>query len=347
MEKNRISHDDYVFFISQTANLVKADLPVVPGLRSIAKDIKNGKLRQVINNIAEGIESGKTVNEAFAVHRDVFPEFFISMLKAGEASGNMGEILNNLAVYSGKINRLHKKLKEIIVYPLILLSFAIMISAFIFSRFLSVVKDFTESLPPKQGSDTLFSLLSFTATHWIKILLAIIIMAIMIIAFMRKNKGPGEKTKLSLPVYGKILGYACLSRFSRNLSILLTSGVPFNNSIRLAGETSGSHAMKKAAEEIAEAAGKGRKWPEVFEKYTVFPATFIWMVKTGENTGEMVNMLSSMADFYEEEFDRQINIFIHFIEPVIILMLGLLIGIMAVALIWFGLGGILGRIGIY
>lgn len=340
MKSQKISYDDYAFFITQTANLVKTDLPIVPGLKNVARDIKNKTLKTTVADIAGEIESGKSLSDACLKHPGLFPPFYVSMIKAGEISGNLGEILNNLAVYSGKINRFRKKIKEVMIYPAIVFAAAVMVSAFIFSLLLPALRELMESAPQNYRAPGALSFSIFLGSHWAAILVLFITACAVFASILSRDKTLLEKISFNTPCYGRILQYASISRFSRNLANLLSSRVPFKEAVKLAGATSGSLEIESAAGEICREIESGGDWCGVFEKYPVFPGTYIWMIKTGEKNGELENLLLSTADFYEDAFDRQVHVFIHFIEPLIILFLGLLIAIITIILLKSLLGGI-------
>jgi len=316
--------DTITFLIKQIANLVNTDFPIVPGFKNIAKDIKNIRIKTIMKEIAEEIQKGKSLSDAISKFPEIFPSFFISMVKIGEISGNLGNILNNLAVYTGKLNKFYKKIREVTVYPIILLFFAIIVISVIFLKFIPVFKSMLEDI--SSGTGTNLSLF-FIGKYFFILIFLPIFLSLLLFFFLKGKSEVSEKIKLNFPVYGKIFQYSTLSRFSKNLSILLKSGIPFTESVKLAGVSSGSIQVKKATGEIIEKVSSGNKWDDVFEKYPIFPNTFIWMIKNGEEKGELPEILNSLSDFYEEEFDRQVEIFIHFVEPLIILFVGILIGI--------------------
>jgi len=316
--------DTITFLIKQIANLVNTDFPIVPGFKNIAKDIKNIRIKTIMKEIAEEIQKGKSLSDAISKFPEIFPSFFISMVKIGEISGNLGNILNNLAVYTGKLNKFYKKIREVTVYPIILLFFAIIVISVIFLKFIPVFKSMLEDI--SSGTGTNLSLF-FIGKYFFILIFLPIFLSLLLFFFLKGKSEVSEKIKLNFPIYGKIFQYSTLSRFSKNLSILLKSGIPFTESVKLAGVSSGSIQVKKATGEIIEKVSSGNKWDDVFEKYPIFPNTFIWMIKNGEEKGELPEILNSLSDFYEEEFDRQVEIFIHFVEPLIILFVGILIGI--------------------
>ena len=316
--------DTVTFLIKQIANLVDTDFPLVPGFKNIAKDIKNIRIKTIMKEIAEEIQKGKSLSDAISKFPEIFPSFFISMVKIGEISGNLGNILNNLAVYTGKLNKFYKKIREVTIYPIILLFVTIIVITVIFLKFIPVFKSMLEDI--SSGTGTSLSLF-FIEKYFFILIFFPVFLSLLLFFFLKGKSEVSEKIKLNFPVYGKIFQYATLSRFSKNLSILLKSGLPFTESVKLAGVSSGSIQVEKATGEIIEKVSSGNKWDDVFEKYPIFPNTFIWMIRNGEEKGELPEILTSLSDFYEEEFDRQVEIFIHFVEPLIILFVGVLIGI--------------------
>jgi type IV pilus assembly protein PilC len=336
--------DDFVFFNRQLVNLLKTDLPVVPGLRHLAKDIRRKKISAIIDGIASEIESGKTLTEAFTLYSSVFPPLYLTMIRAGEISGKLPEILQGTALYAEKMNKLRKKLKEVSVYPAILVVTGFLLACFIVAVFTPPFLEFASYMPGAR-LPAFIALMVFLYHHWagVLIVLAVLFLAFLIVKRMMKNMIGGfrEKITFRLPLYGKILRCACLSRFAGNLGILISSGVPLTDALNLAGPTSGSRQIEDAAEEMSRNLTDGRPWTEVFFKYPIFPNIFAWTIAVSEKKGDIENTLSYLSDFYDREFDRQIHIFIHFFEPMIILCLGIFIAIVAVLAVKSGLGGIL------
>ena len=323
---NKVSSEDFLFFNHQLANLLKTDLPIVPGLRTLAKDIRRKGFQTAISDIAAGIESGKKLAEAFAEYPRIFPPTYLAVVKAGEASGNLAETLRDLAVYSQKMDHLQKKLKEILIYPAILLVAVLGVSSFISLTIVPIFEDILQQFSPDYQSKTVIVLL-FMARYWPVILVSIIVLTIIVVFFrapLRVND-LFERWKFRLPIYGKLMRLAALARFSRNLGLMLHSSIPFSDSLQLAGETSGSGQLEKAVGEMKEKLNSGGNWTDALAENPLFPSTFSWMLKTGDKKGDLEEPLFYLADFYNEEFDRQSQVFIHFVEPAIIVAFGLLI----------------------
>ena len=343
--KKGLFSDDFVFFNQQLVNLLKTNLPIVPGLRHLAKDIKKKNLSSVINSIATDIESGKTITESFSRYPDLFPSVYIAMIKAGESSGRLPEILQDLVIYSEKMNKLQKKIKEVMIYPAILLVAGIILGCFIVVNFVPSFLEFRDFLPSGR-IPKFFTFLVFLYNHWIKVLIAIIlIVGIFFIAkhfIKRKMSISLEKFSFRLPLYGKILRYASLSRFARNLAMLLSSHISLPDALCMSGPSSGSVQINSASDEMQRWVSGGKRWTDILFNYPIFPHIFAWTISVSEKKGDLEEGLFYLADFYDHEFDRQIDIFIHFIEPIIILCIGLLVAVVAILAVRAGISGILG-----
>jgi len=350
--RGRISAEDLVFFNQQLSSLVKTGLPIVPGLKVMAKDAHSPKLRKVIQNIAGEIEAGKPISRAFAGYSHLFSPTYLAMIKAGEASGNLAAVLNNLAFYSQRMLILQKRIKEALVYPIILVTAAIGIAIFISIKFIPV---FTEMIRYSSSIKIprVISLAMFLNNQWPKILLVIgllIIIGFISYSFAYRKEKLGrflEKIKLNLPLYGSFLRDAALCRFGQHLEILLQANIPLPEALQLSGEASGNWRIKLASQQIQEQLKSGKPWTDILDQHSIFPHTFTWMIGVGDKEGKLEEALFNLSDFYDRESRRKSDIIVHFIEPILILILGILIALVAVLVIRSTLGNLIHLMGGY
>ena len=331
---HRIRSDEFVFLNRQFATLIKTNLPVVPGLRTLAKDTKNRKLRELLEDIAKKIESGKSLTEAFSRYPSVFSPTYLAMIKAGEASGSLQEVLHHLALHCQRMNKLQKQIKQITVYPVILITAGIAIFTLITIKLAPSIREVLTYFPNDRISKFI-SFLLFFENNWHIIFISFASLCIIILILRKLSIDTAhiffENVIFRIPFYGRILQDASLSRFSRNLAMLLKANIPLPDALQLAGETSGCLQIKRASGEIVESLESGKNWINAFSKHPVFSHVFRRILKGAEKSGDVKESLVYMANFYDEEFERKSQIFLQLAEPVIIIILGILIALVGIA----------------
>jgi len=347
-----VRESDLVMFARQLATMVDAGIPLVSALTALyeqADPNRQKTLRSVIGELVARVQSGEAFHEALARQPRVFSRLFVSMVKAGETGGLLAEILDRLAGFLESAARLKKKVKSAMTYPVIVLCIAVCIAAFLIIKvvpvFGSIYADFGAALPgPTQF---LIDLSDFVRAKWYFVLIAIGAVIYGIMMFLRTKQGheAWDRLKLKLPIFGPLVHKICMSRFCRTFAQLIRSGVPILEVMDIVAETSGNWVVEQAIRRVAVDVEKGEHLAGALTKEPVFPPMMCRMVAAGEATGKIDEMLTKIADFWDEEIEATLSALTSLIEPLLIVMIGVVVGGMVIALYLpiFKLGDIVSR----
>jgi type IV pilus assembly protein PilC len=319
--------------------MIDAGLPLVSALSALydqADPKKQAGLRNVIGELSSRVQQGDAFNEAISKHPRVFSRLYISMVKAGEAGGLLSEIMDRLASFLEASARLKKKVKSAMTYPVIVVSIAVAITTFLIVKvvpvFGGIFADFGAKLPAP--TQFLLDLSDFIRGQWY--LFVGIIGGVFFGAryFVRTKRGNElwDTWKLKMPVFGPLVRKIAMTRFARTFAQLIRSGVPILEVMDIVGETSGNcvitHAIKGASADVE----KGDQLAAALAKYTIFPPMLVRMVSAGEATGKIDTMLEKMADFWDEEIEALLDALTSLIEPILIVVLGVIVGGIVIAM---------------
>lgn len=345
----RVSDKDITLFTRQFATVLEAGVPLVKGLETLAMQQKNPYFKEVIDTIRRKVEAGSSLSEAFAEYPKIFNTLYIQMVKSGEASGNLDIILKRLANYMEKILALKAKIKHAMIYPSVIIFVAVVVVSiimfFVIPKFEELFREAGQSLP----LPTLMLITISKHFKWIFLLLVLAMIGSIIgIKYYRKSeKGRynTDKVLLHLPLLGQLFHKAAISRLSRTLANLVGGGVPLLQALAIAGETAGNKVIEKAMEEVRINVSAGHTIADPMIYTGVFPYMVIEMVRIGEMSGNLEEMLTKVADFYEEEVDRTVQTLSTLVEPILLIILGVVIGGILIALYLpiFQLGGVVGQ----
>ncbi|MCD4782797.1 MAG: type II secretion system F family protein [Candidatus Eremiobacteraeota bacterium] len=332
----RVSSDDLMIFTRELATMINAGLPLVECLYSLAEDIDNVKLRNVIHDMGSKIIAGKSFSDALAFHRDVFDNMYINLVKVGEMGGNLEKILQRLAEYIEATVILKKKVMAAMYYPVTILVFAFLVMSglfiFIIPRFASIFKGFGSELP----APTQFFLdtATFMQKYYVIIFLVILGTIVILSKVLKTPKGQVwfDQLKLSVPLIGPLVKKIVIARFSRTLALLYSSGVSIVDSLDLVASSCGNVIVEKAVLIASEQVLEGERITGTLEKSKIFPNMVIHMIDVGERTGSLSTMLQKISDFYEMQVNASINGLTSIIEPILIVLMGVFIGVIAVCL---------------
>ncbi len=323
-------------FTRQFATMIGAGLPMVQCLDILAEQMEAPELRKIIAQIKESVQSGTTLSEALRKHKKVFDDLYVNMVEAGEIGGALDTILVRLANYREKADALARKVKGALVYPVVVtivaLGATIGMLKYIVPTFAKMFADLGAQLP----GPTLFVL---ALSDWINSHFGVIIFSALglVVAYKligRTDKGhlQIDRMKLRIPMIGTLIRKTAVARFSRTLGTLLSSGVSILDALDTTAKTAGNRvvhdAIKKATISIAE----GDTITAPLKESGVFPPMVVQMISVGEKTGGLDEMLSKIADFYDEEVDAAVSALTSMIEPVVIVVMGAVIGGILIAM---------------
>jgi type IV pilus assembly protein PilC len=325
-----------VVFTRQLSTMMRSGLPLVQALDILAIQSETPALRHVTRQIMLDVESGTTVADALRRHPKAFSELYVNMVAAGEAGGILDTILMRLAVFMEKHDALVRKVKGAMIYPSVIMSVAAiaitLLLLFVIPTFEAMFASVNVALPlPTRAVIGASRLLK---GHWYLVVGTIAVAAF---AIRRRYATPNGKRAigrlmLKAPVVGGVLRKSAVSRFTRTLGTLLSSGVPILDGLEITAKTSGNRVIQDAIMESRTSIAGGDTIAAPLKKSRVFPPMVISMIAVGEQTGGLDEMLAKIADFYDEEVDAAVSALLALLEPVMIVFLGVVVGGMVVAM---------------
>ena len=332
--KNRIPLTNLVFFTRQLATMFSAGLTIERSVQGLAADEKHPRLKKVLNKVVQNIRQGLNLSASFQRHPGVFNNLYIAMIKAGEISGNLDEILDHLATYLENIDDTRRKVRSAMTYPIFMLVFmATMITAmfiWIIPKFSDVYSQLGSKLP--KATQTLVSLSEWVSSNFVSILFFsfIIIVSIWMIAKTRKGGFFIDSLILKLPVVGSLNKQAILNKFCKTFGILVGAGVPVLESTLLLSKVVDNRVYEEATLDASKDIREGYNISTALRRTEVFPSIMLQLTSTGEETGELGDLLDRAADYYYKQVNVLVDRMTTLIEPLLILAVGVVIAIMVV-----------------
>lgn len=324
-------------FTRQLATLIDAGLPLVRSLNILHDQLKSGPLRDIIGDLSKEVSSGGTLSDALARYPRVFTPLYVNMMKAGEAGGILEIILERLADFNEKNIALIRKIKSALAYPSIVVIFAIAMLAglvfFIIPKFMGIFETMgMENLPVLTSLIMKFA--SASEKYWVIGLFgaALLFISFKLLCRFKKVKFFLDKTKLHLPVMGELLKKIEVTRFSRTLGTLISSGVPILQALRITKGTMGNELIVKSIGQVHDSIREGESIAGPLKSSGVFPAMVVNMIDVGEETGSLDSMLIKVADIYDDEVDTTVNTLTSILEPFLIIGMGIIVAIIVIAM---------------
>ena len=323
----------------QLAILLDAGLPLIRSLHTLEKKAKNPVVRVVLAKTAETVEGGATFAEALSQNPKSFDKLYLNMVRAGEASGAMETILDRLAAFMEKSAKIAGKVKSAMIYPIVVLSISLLavvgLMIFIVPNFEKIFKDLLGPNEPLPGVTMLILGISNTLiSHWYYYVGGVVgvVAFFKLIVKFPLGKYAMDWVTYNLPVFGPIVSKTAVSRFSRTLGTLMSSGVPVLQALSIVKETSGNDVVATAIQKVHDAVKEGEGIAKPLGETHVFEDMVISMVEVGEETGKLSEMLNKVADTYEDEVDNAVSALTSLIEPLMIVALAGIVGSIVVAL---------------
>ena len=334
----KINSKTLMLFTRQLATLIDSGLPLLRGLTVLGKQEPNPILKYTLNQLSESVQAGGTFSESLSQHPKIFNKLYVNMVKAGELGGVLELVLNRLADYQEKAQKLKNKIVSAMIYPIIVMSIAVGIMIFLLLFIVPKFEDIFEEMlgdKPLPAVTLLVTGASKFVQHNILIIAAVSIAGYFGFKFWSDTKS-GRKTvdqlKLKLPVLGDIQRKSAIARFSRTLGTLVTSGVPILQALNITRETAGNTIISEAIGKVHDAVKEGESIVHPLEGSKVFPAMVISMVDVGEETGQLPDMLLKIADVYDDEVDNAVSAMTSLLEPIMIVFLAVIVGTIVMAL---------------
>jgi type IV pilus assembly protein PilC len=337
-QRKKVKPKIMMIFTRQLATLIDAGLPLLRGLNVLAKQERDVVLKKTINNLADSVQSGNTFSESLAQHPLIFNELYVNMVKAGELGGVLEVVLNRLAEFQEKAAKIKNKVVAAMVYPIIVLIMAVAILSFllvfIVPKFEAIFHDMLGDKPLPTITLFVIGVSNVVKNHGL-ILIGLIIAAIAAFKFFARTAGGRtaiDRFKLRLPLFGDLLRKTAISRFSRTLGTLVTSGVPILQALTITRETAGNTVIAGAISQVHDSVKEGESIVQPLEASGAFPPMVISMIDVGEETGQLPDMLLKIADVYDDEVDNAVAALTSMLEPIMIVFLALIVGTIVIAL---------------
>ena len=324
-------------FTRQLATLVDAGLPLLRGLRVLEKQERNANLKKILAELSLSIEGGSTFSEGLAQHPKVFNRLFVNMVKAGELGGVLEVVLKRLAEFSEKAQKIKGKVKAALFYPIAVMIVAvgimILLMCFVVPKFKEVFAGMNMTLP--WFTTFVLGISEIIKDHILATLgvtTVIVIIFLLIINKTKVGRLVWDKFKLKMPALGPVISKVAISRFTRTLGTLVSSGVPILQALTIVKETAGNVVISNAIVKVHESVKEGETITAPLEASGVFPPMVVSMVDVGEQTGAMPEMLLKIADNYDEEVDNAVSAMTSLLEPIMIVFLAVIVGSIVIAM---------------
>ena len=325
-----------VIFSRQLATMVASGIPIIGSLDVLAEQIEDKAFQHILKRIRDDVEAGSSFSDSLKKHPRAFSDFFVNMVRAGESSGRLDEILDRVASYLEKIDVLRRKVSSSLFYPAFVSSLAMLITAFLVIVVVPKFRDIFTSLGGQLPMPTRILLgISDALRHYFVVVVAGIFLSGVGCKFYIGTKGGRmwfDHLKLTVPIIGKLLQKVAIARFARTLATLTRSGVPILTALEIVARTAGNKVIEEAVVGARSSIREGENIADPLAQSKAFPPMVTRMIAVGEKTGELERMLSKIADFYENEVDAAVTGLTSLIEPLIIGILGIVIGGIVIAL---------------
>ncbi len=335
---DRISQKDIVVFSRQLAIMLNSKVPPVEALRILISQTNNANLREKILKIAEEVEGGTLLSKAFSSYPDVFSSLYVNMIKSGEASGKLSDTLTYIADHLEKDYYLRSKIKGVMIYPFfvlfVLAGVFLAMMVWIVPNMKNILQDSEQELPAMTKFTITIS--DFFVEQTLILFILFAVFAVIAFLFLRSGKGKEFLSvySLRLPIIGPFFKKVYLSRFAESLSTLISGGLPIVQSLEITADVVGNIVYKNIILEAKKSVTKGETISLALIRFPkAMPPLFTQMVQTGEKTGQLDNILMNIVNFYQKEVDTTVDNLTSIIEPVLIVVLGLMVAFLAMAVL--------------
>ena len=332
----KIETKDLVVFTRQFATMIDSGLPLVQCLDILSSQQENKSFKEILGKVKESVESGSTFADALAKHPKAFDQLFVNLVAAGEIGGILDTILNRLAAYIEKAMKLKKQIKGAMVYPITIMSIAVVvvgvILVFVIPTFAKMFADFGGELP--LPTKIVIAISNFLSRYIIVIIAAFYGIVWLFKKYYATASGQKivDRWALKAPIAGPLIRKVAVAKFTRTLGTMVSSGVPIMDGLEIVAKTAGNKIVEEAIYAVRQAISEGKTMAEPLAACGVFPPMVVQMIAVGEATGAMDTMLNKIADFYDDEVDDAVSAMTAMMEPLLMVFLGTTVGGLVVAM---------------
>ncbi len=332
----KITAKDVVIFTRQFSTMIDAGLPLVQGLTILAEQTENKTFQNVLKRVTKDVEGGSSLAEALKKHPKVFDALYVNLVAAGEIGGILDTILQRLAAYIEKAEKLKTRIKGAMTYPIIVVAIAVLVIAviliFVIPVFQEMFSSFGKALPvPTQIVVNMSDFLKGNI-HYVIVAFIVFVFAFKKYRNTKKGRKQTDALALKLPVFGNLLKKSAVARFTRTLGTMISSGVPILDALEIVAKTSGNVVLEEIIYEVRSSIAEGQTIAEPLSEADIFPRMVVQMISVGEATGALDTMLNKIADFYDDEVDAAVEALTSMLEPLLMVFLGGAIGGLVIAM---------------
>lgn len=334
---NKISSKELVVFFRQLSVMIDANIPLVRSLRILSKQSKSENFSGIITEVANDVDGGASLSSSLAMFPDVFTDFYVNIIKSGETSGRLGEVMNYVAEQKEKDYDLEAKIKGAMIYPAFIVSVlaivGFIIVAFVIPNLAKVLAESGAQLP--LVTRLLLGFADFVSFFWWLIILLVAAIVIGWTVFLRTDTGRylSDSLKIRLPIFGKIWQYIYIVRICRSFATLIRGGVPIAQGLAVVKDVVDNKVYEGVLDKTIKSVNEGNQISETFADNPFIPSIVAQMIAVGEDSGKLDEVLEKSADFYSREIDNIVRNMSNLIEPIIMIVLGLAVGLFVAAVI--------------
>jgi type IV pilus assembly protein PilC len=333
----RVKRSDLMHLSRQLAAFVRAGLPILEAVHTISEETDNSSVRRTMRDVEEGLRSGERFSDCLDRHPKIFPDFYRGIVRSAELTGELDTVLSRLAVYIERDLEARRKIQGATIYPLVILAMSAVTVTVLATFVLPKFKVFFTSLHAKLPLPTrmLLAVTDFLVHWWWALAVGIVAVVAITVAVLQTEAGRygRDRAFLAVPVVGATVQYALVERFCRILSSMVSAGVPLPEALRVATESLKNRVFTRSLDSVNEAMLEGQGIAGPLSRISLFPNTAVQMLRVGEETGTLDSQLEVTAQYYETELDYKIKKLTSLFEPAVIVVMGLLVGFVAVALV--------------
>mgnify|MGYP001616519657 FL=1 len=344
--QRKVSKKELAVFFRQLSIMLESQVPIVQSLSSLAAETKKTVLRNTILEVSELVEGGVSLSEAFAVRSEVFSNFYVNLIRSGEASGKIASALYSISLHLERENDVASQVKQAIIYPVFLIGMLFFVIGIVVTQIVPKVEGLIIETgnTPTLFTSAMLKFYNFLGKYWWFLFLVLFFLVVSITIYFRTKEGQREYGEISLkvPFLGGLLKKVFLMRFASNVSTLLIAGVSINKVLKITEDTVDNVAYKRIISDVEEHVSGGEKLSVAMTRHPKYFTPFVLqIIRVGESTGKLDKTLMDIVSFYEKEIKRSIDLFSRLLEPIMIIILGAIVAVIAASV----LSSIYGAIG--
>jgi type IV pilus assembly protein PilC len=336
LKREKVKLKDLAVYSRQLSVLIDAELPLIQSLGILEEQQKNSYFKNVIKTVKEDVEAGSTLNQAKRKHPKAFDDLYCNLIASGEQSGSLDIMLRRLSEFIEKNVRLRSKVKQAMIYPVAIVIFAIVVAIFLLWKvipvFANIFRDLGAELPWLTAM--VVSLSDFVQKYIVFVIggLVALVLAFRYYRSTTPGRWSTDRLILKLPIFGPLLYKVAMTRVTRTLATLISGGVPMLEALKITSTTAGNVIIEKEITDARKLVSEGKTMAESFKQSGKFPTMMLQMINVGEATGTLDEMLSKLANFYDEEVDTAVAAMLSVLEPILLVFVGAMVGGLVVSM---------------